>query len=411
MKNSFGIVCLYFLLSSCTHEKQISLSNNEGSSRIDEPITITRNFLDSVFRKDISGFFPLVRSRHGDTIPSQTDDLDGDGKWDELFLLSDFGPFEKKEFQISLIEPSHKPLFSSRANLRFAKAIEPGKTYEAISQAVRLKSTATELSQAAFQMEGPAWESDKVAFRNYFDARNGIDIYGKVTSRMVLDTVGTGADYHKMLWWGMDILHVGNSLGAGAIGIQAGDTLYRLDLPESGGFEAVSRGPLRVILRLSYNNWQVKDKKFNVVHEISTWGGLYGYQSKITISGSGGNSTLISGIVNIHSDTLYVRNSNTSYTAMFTHDKQAENGEYLGLGLVLSNKDFIGHSKASNQGVGIIQTYLAQLNAMPDKSVTFRFYAGWEKSKSEFGTALQFGKFLEGEAERMSKPILVKIGN
>jgi len=411
MKNILFLGTLLFCFVSCSKEKQISLTNNAGFARTDEPVVIQRNLLDSIFRKDISGLFPLIRTRQGDTIPSQTDDLNGDGKWDELFLLTDFKPFEKKEIVISLIDPSHKPKFTDRAHIRFAKTIEINKKYEAIDKAVRLKSTASELSLAAFQMEGPAWESDKIAFRNYFDARNGIDIYGKITSKMVLDSVGTGENYHDILWWGMDILHVGTSLGAGAIGMLAGDTLYRLDLPESGGFEAVSQGPLRVILRLTYKNWQVKDKKLNVIHEISTWGGFYGYQSIVTISGSEKNSTLVSGIVNIHSDTLYVRNSNPSFTVMFTHDKQAYLGEYLGLGLLLPNSNFTGHSNAGKTGAGIVQTYLGQLNTLPDKPVTFRFYPGWEKTNADFGNATLFGKFLETEAERLSKPILLKVEN
>jgi Domain of unknown function (DUF4861) len=411
MKQGFLLVLSCFLLLSCNQDRYISLRNTGGFSRVDEPVIISKSFLDSIYRKDLSDYFPLVINSQGDTIPSQTDDLNGDGKWDELFLICDFLPFEKKGIRISLIKPSQKPVFSRRANLRFAKVIEKGVKYEVLNQAARLRSTATELSQAAFQMEGPAWESDKIAFRNYFDARNGIDIYGKITSKMVLDSVGMGENYHNLQWWGMDILHVGNSLGAGAIGMLAGDTLYRLDLPGSGAYEAVSRGPLRVILRLTYNNWLVKDKKLNLVHEISTWGGFNGYQSKITLSGSTDALILLSGIVNLLSDTLYERNSHPLFTVIFTHAKQAENHEYLGLGLILPNTNYTGHSEANKKGPGIINSYLAHLKILPDTSITFRFYAGWEKANPEFNTALKFGNFLEREAEAMSRPILVRVEN
>ncbi len=46
------------------------------------------------------------------------------------------------------------------------------------------------VTSAAYQMEGPAWENDLVGFRNYLDQRNGMDIFGKIESRMVLDSVG-----------------------------------------------------------------------------------------------------------------------------------------------------------------------------------------------------------------------------
>ncbi|MBK7700210.1 MAG: DUF4861 family protein [Saprospiraceae bacterium] len=45
---------------------------------------------------------------------------------------------------------------------------------------------------------------------------------------MVLNSVGIHENYHEMQDWGMDILKVGNSLGAGAIGLIIGDSLFRI---------------------------------------------------------------------------------------------------------------------------------------------------------------------------------------
>lgn len=67
--------------------------------------------------------------------------------------------------------------------------------------------------------EGPGWESNKVAFRLYLDGRNALDIFGKTSPALVLSQVGRGADYHTMSDWGMDILKVGDSLGAGGVGV------------------------------------------------------------------------------------------------------------------------------------------------------------------------------------------------
>lgn len=67
--------------------------------------------------------------------------------------------------------------------------------------------------------EGPGWESDKVGYRLYLDGRNVLDIFGKKTPGIVLPQVGRGEDYHAMADWGMDILKVGNSLGAGGWGV------------------------------------------------------------------------------------------------------------------------------------------------------------------------------------------------
>lgn len=67
--------------------------------------------------------------------------------------------------------------------------------------------------------EGPGWESDRVGYRLYLDGRNAVDIFGKRQPGLILSTVGRGDDYHAMADWGMDILKVGNSLGAGGFGV------------------------------------------------------------------------------------------------------------------------------------------------------------------------------------------------
>lgn len=83
--------------------------------------------------------------------------------------------------------------------------------------------------------EGPGWESDKVAYRLYLDWRNAIDVFGKKTNQMILESVGQdGYDsYHKMQDWGMDILKVGNSLGLGSFGRYDGNEVHHFKKVDS----------------------------------------------------------------------------------------------------------------------------------------------------------------------------------
>ncbi|NJK87260.1 MAG: DUF4861 domain-containing protein [Bacteroidales bacterium] len=153
-------------------------------------------------------------------------------------------------------------------------------------------------------MEGPVWENDKIAFRNYFDARNGMDIFGKRVSDMCMDSVGLHGSYHELDNWGMDILKVGNSLGAGSIGLLKNDSLYRLGLTENAIYELVSEGPIRSVFRLIFSGWETDQTVYSVVHEISIWGGANFYKSDVTISGLKGGENLITGIVNMQTDTF-----------------------------------------------------------------------------------------------------------
>ena len=183
---------------------------------------LTRAEVEKYTAVDDSGFI-RVTSASGNLLASQMDDLDSDGRWDELAFVIDLKGNEKQPVTFKVGEPVE---FEMRTNLRFGSAVEPN---NAVTEQLRLKTNDSPTISAVYQMEGPAWENDKVGFRNYYDARNGMDIFGKKTARMVLDDAGIrGQNYHELSDWGMDILKVGNSLGAGAIAIGVGDSIYRV---------------------------------------------------------------------------------------------------------------------------------------------------------------------------------------
>jgi hypothetical protein len=93
-----------------------------------------------------------------------------------------------------------------------------------------------------FPSEGIGWESDRVAYRLYLDERNAVDIFGKRLPAPIMHTAGIGPQsYHDMADWGMDIFHVGPSLGLGSIGVlrddkalQIGKSTITVDIEDSG---------------------------------------------------------------------------------------------------------------------------------------------------------------------------------
>ncbi|MEL6926352.1 MAG: DUF4861 family protein [Bacteroidota bacterium] len=98
-------------------------------------------------------------------LPTQFDDLDQDGLWDEAVVMG------KLPVQLTL---ARVPIASvarseTQTNLHFAKVIEKGVKYEEASFGERIQGTDTKITQTRFQYEGPGWENDRIAFRNYFD--------------------------------------------------------------------------------------------------------------------------------------------------------------------------------------------------------------------------------------------------
>lgn len=384
------------------------LQNTSHENRKDAGVTITKNELGTI-AEQAKGKLPALKDKNGNFIPTQVDDLDGDGNWDELFILTDLQAMEVVKASLRFISQEEYPLFEVRTNIRFARKDQD---YKEVTAGTREKHATNSLTGKVWQMEGIAWENDKIGFRNYFDRRNGMDIYGKVTSRMVLDEVGykNNPSYHVFNPdWGVDVLRVDNSLGAGSIAYYYKDSLYRVGDNGTGTCRVLTEGPLRSIFRFEFMDWEINDQKIKVTHDISIEAGKYYFENAVSYSGTNEKLELVSGIVNIKSKELYEIDSNKLYSGFFTHDLQAEDTSLLGMGLLIATKDFIGNSVAPEEGRGITKTYCIHLKTSINVPAKFRFYSVWSRESEKWKTAEGFRELLETEAEFMANPVMVKV--
>ena len=205
--------CMFFMLVVTNAQSQSFLSvrllNPNNFSRADELITLSRQSLETNFSKPVQ-FVNVVKAQK--QIPVQYIDENGDDRWDQVIFLYSFAPREKAIVKITASNDSDPVGVDQRAHVRMrmktsSEAFGPNLT----SVTMPVKNPQTDFSKQKLPMyltEGPAWENDKVAFRLYFDVRNNKDIYGKTTSRMMMDTVGanTKMSYHLLSEWGMDVL-------------------------------------------------------------------------------------------------------------------------------------------------------------------------------------------------------------
>lgn len=398
------------LAISCSSPPELTLQvhNPMNQDRSDAMILLSRG---EIFRwMDIpEGLLPVLTDPEGSYIPCQADDVDGDGLWDELFALASLEAKEARFITIKFVSPEEYPEFPARTNLHLGDATN---NYQELRSAQRLEGVSYHnyagVTEAAFQMEGVAWENDKVGFRNYMDQRNGMDIFGKTTSDMVLEKVGvTGApSYHEPGEWGMDVLKVGTSLGAGGIAYMHRDSLYRVGDSGAGTYEVVFQGPLRSRFRLDYKAWKVGEEELSVSHQIQIVAGRYCYGSLVTYSGTEESMDLVPGIVNMKSDSLHVLELNDQYTALLTHDQQSEDGSILTMALIVPSAYLNSTAKTSDEGDGITQTYYACLDASPDESQLYRFYAFWEKEDPLWNSMEEIESYLHTEAERLTQSII-----
>lgn len=420
-----SICCV--ILFACSPSKKaatknyaLTITNPSAIERADELVVLTRELLEQKTGKIGEQNFVNITTEKGDTAVVQFDDLNKDGKWDEAVFLHKFEPNQKVVFTIS--ETSLGSGTSvQRAHVRMRKKNEDNSFGPLLdSVTVPAGTPPTDFAKQKlppYLTEGPAWENDKVAFRVYLDTRNTKDIFGKTTPKMMMDTVGLNPEniYHHLSDWGMDILAVGKSLGAGSLALQipavnGRDTLVRLGGNNVGEttFEKVADGPVRGIFRMHYKNWQIANgiEPINVTEEISIWGGKYFYQSQVTVNNAAPGTKLVTGIVNLKSkksNELSVGDSRVLYT----YDVQSENKDKLGMAVMVHNKQLPTFGRTPNQSSEVLNTYTASWPVSPTPS-EFRFYAGWELSDLLFTNEDSFKKFLNNEAIKYSVPLVMK---
>ncbi|MEX0985888.1 MAG: DUF4861 family protein [Bacteroidales bacterium] len=404
MKKLFLVPIAGFILSCSTPSSyELLITNNTQFPVKDAGLSIKATDLKG-YKQMNQGMVPVLRDESDNLFPTQADDLDGNGFWDELFVITDLDKNEEKRVSLTFVEQEDYPEFTYRTNIRFARKDHD---YMEVTTATREQHAINTETQKVWQMEGIAWENDRVGFRNYFDLRNGMDIFGKVTTKMVLDEVGTNEnpDYHTFdPSWGVDVLKVGNSLGAGSIAYQYMDSLYRVGDNGPGSCEILTEGPLRSVFRFTFPEWKMGDQTIEVIHDISISAGTYYYESSVTYRGTEAELQLVAGIVNSKSRELHNAGRTENINAFYTFDLQSEDTTNLGMGIMVGADAFAGITMAPAEGAGITETYCIHLNTAQSVTNKFRFYTVWERENEQWETADGFEELLNREAILMAEP-------
>ncbi len=329
-------MCAVLLMgaTACTKKNTLVLTNPLAVDRQDETIIMTRADVEAKLGAVSEGFAPVLKL-NGQNVPSQADDLNADGKWDELAFTVNFKASGTLNLEVENVAVAQYPAFEKRTNLRLG-ILQPDKSYLEVDHYVA--PSYKDSFKIIAQGESVSWENDKMGFRNYFDCRNVKDLFGKLKPGMIIDKIHTPEipDYHKLSDWGMDILHCGSSTGSGGLAMLEADSLYRLGSTEGYEYQKVVEGPVRSVFDLKYTGWHVAGQDLSAVERISIYPGKYWFQSDVTVSGFSGEKQIVSGIV-----TSLLKNApvdfdaNANYRSIATLDKQSLNNDELGMAVLL----------------------------------------------------------------------------
>ncbi|SFQ28527.1 DUF4861 domain-containing protein [Parafilimonas terrae] len=414
----FIIISFLGSVKSNAQQHTFSIVNKTKVERVNELVILKRSDIEKYAGKT-SGDSGYEIISGNDKIVYQTVDTNYDGNWDELVFLSSFKPGEKKVFKLVMTNEPVANTATAMAHVRMKYKNADDSFGESVASATMpYQNPPTDFSKQKlppYLTEGPGWENDKVAFRLYFDTRNTIDIYGKRIPGMVMDTVGANPanSYHNLSAWGMDILHVVKSLGAGSLAIATKDENGKDTLIRLGGkniaketYQQIADGPLYAAFNMHYE-WKINGKPVTINQQVSIWGGQYFYESNVTVIGAPEGSNLVSGIADFYENAVdSFHTSNTA--ALLSHGKQSENKDELGMAVLLPQKTFAFFKEAPKSNSDVMETHLAAQNITDNEPLTFRFYSCWKLTDKRFVSKGFFKQFLHNEAEKFGKPLQVK---
>jgi hypothetical protein len=384
----------------------IIVKNTLSILREKEIITINRSELQ---QKD-ENLVPVIR-RKSEILTSQVSDANGDGKWDQLLVEVSLKPLKADTLSISWVSSKNLPAFSKCTNVRFSYKSTTNEPTAEILKLSRGRGFTQDISKPVFQMEGPGIENDKVAFRHFFDKRNGKDLYGKLTNEMILEKIGLDGSWHELRDWGMDILHTGGSIGAGSIAVKEGNLIYPLADADNINFKQIEEGSLRAAYKLNFKNWDMGTTKADGYERISMNKGDFFYHEEVKVPLMT-NQKLISGMPNFFSDSINFTFHNKKFSSISTFAKQADGKtpSLLGLAVLFASDAFAGNGK-SQPNESYIKSNYVELKPTANQVHSLRFFACWEKSDSRFSTKNGFESYLQEVADKLAYPIKVTIPN
>ena len=339
----------------------ISVKNASRDVRKDVPVVLKL--------ADYASYPQAVRSAvvtvDGNEIACQLDDLNRDGRYDELCFLTDLGKNEKKTFEINLSEEEstkkYVPRTFSELLLRNPKVKIKNK-HDLFMKEMTVERGVN--PYAIVHHHGVAFESELVGFRIYFDHRQTVDAYGKFKKQLeIRETQFYTDENQKAAGYGDDVLWVGSSYGVGALRGWDGENQLMLEDVERRTQRVISSGPVRSIVELVDEDWRpVKDlKPITMRTRYTIYGGHRDVQVDIHFDRNASGYDFATGIINVKNSKEF-------------SDKKGLRGCW-GTDWPVGVKDTAGH-KMETVGLGVIvpQKYIRK--EKPADEVNYTYVVG-----------------------------------
>lgn len=272
MKKNIFTVLLLLCGLSVTAEAQktqksfkVEVSNTWNKAKADEPVVIKLSEINPQFRVRSA-----VVMNGSEEIPSQLDDLNGDLRPDELAFVIDLPAKSKKTVTVTLSSAKSDKTYPARVYAEMLVSDKRGKHVPVHS--VTIPGTSNIYNQ--MHHHGPAFESELVAYRLYFDKKQTVDIYGKFNKGFeIKESQFYPTDEQLARGFGDDVLLVGGSCGLGALKGWDGKKSTHIEPVSTLTERIIAYGPVRTIAEIEVTDWQYQGSELRMTNRYTLYGG------------------------------------------------------------------------------------------------------------------------------------------
>ncbi|MBR6285392.1 MAG: DUF4861 domain-containing protein [Bacteroidaceae bacterium] len=251
-----------------TKNFKLNVKNPLNMARTDEPVVLQLSKMPTTFK--VKSATVLVNNQE---VPSQLDDLDGNGVFDELAFVMDMKAKENSNIDIILSSAKTKKNYTPRVYVDMQMS-DKNKKYPEIQILSFPGNVPPSITYGSVYHHGPEFESELTGYRLYFDNRQSIDIYGKVERRLELaETRFYTTKEQKNANYGTDVLWAGKSVSLGSFRGWDGKNLLYVDSVELRTEAVRAYGPVRTIVDIIDKNWYYKGKELNMSQRYIQYAG------------------------------------------------------------------------------------------------------------------------------------------
>ena len=265
------LLCVLLVAAEAQETKKsftVEVSNTWNKAKADEPVVIKLSEINPQFRVRSA-----VVMNGNEEIPSQLDDLNGDRRPDELAFLVDLPAKGKKTLTITLSSAKSDKTYPARVYAEMLVSDKKGKHVPV--QSVTIPGTSNIYNQ--MHHHGPAFESELVAYRLYFDHKQTVDIYGKFNKPVIKLQYEVSqfypTDEQLARGFGDDVLMVGGSCGVGALKGWDGKKATHITPVATLTERIIAYGPVRTISEIEVADWQYQGSELNMTNRYTLYGG------------------------------------------------------------------------------------------------------------------------------------------